>query len=135
MSDRPLKNIHVAVFVHLRENRKPMITAYTRWFNPSWSGYNGIDVQAKNGTEAKKIAIAEIKARLADGRDVQISGQDEILKKGTLKCPDCKSPFHWEQLQGMRMLREKQVNGKSIMVLTAKCPESGREYLVKGDQP
>lgn len=54
--------IRVAVFTHEREGRKPIITAYTLWYDPSWNPCMH-DVPAKNGAEAKKRAIADHKAR------------------------------------------------------------------------
>ena len=67
-----LKTIRVAVFVHSRKGRKPLIMAYTRDYNSSWEGYNGVSVEAKNGTEAKKLAIAEIKRRIDAGDPVRV---------------------------------------------------------------
>ena len=49
----------VAVFQHDRGvGRAPIISAYTRWFNPTWEGCCLHRVGAENGTAAKKIAIA-----------------------------------------------------------------------------
>lgn len=50
--------IRVAVFTHPREGRKPIITAYTLWYAPSWKPCMH-HVPARNGTEAKKIAIRQ----------------------------------------------------------------------------
>ena len=53
------KEFTVATFVHNRgPGRKPLVTAYTRDFNPSWEGCKLYEVYADSGTEAKKIAIA-----------------------------------------------------------------------------
>ena len=58
-----MKAIRVAVFTHDRPGRKPMITAYTYWYNPSWEGCCLHEVTAENGTQAKRMAIADHKAR------------------------------------------------------------------------
>ena len=58
-----MKTFDVAVFVQ-RGKRGWKFDAYTRWFNPSWSGCNMVRVRAENGTAAKKMAINEIKARM-----------------------------------------------------------------------
>lgn len=58
--------IKVGVFTHYSANKKrrlPRVHAYTIWFNPSWEGCCMHEVDACNGTEAKKIAIADHKAR------------------------------------------------------------------------
>lgn len=59
-----MKTIQVGVFTHDRgPGRKPLITAYTTWFNAAWENCCLHDVDAKNGTEAKKIAISDHKAK------------------------------------------------------------------------
>ena len=55
----------VAVFQHERgPGRKPLVTAYTRDFNPAWEGCCLHRVDAENGTRAKALAIAEHKTGL-----------------------------------------------------------------------
>jgi hypothetical protein len=49
--------------------------------------------------------------------------REEILKKGTLKCPHCKEPMHFEIIGSMRVVR----NG----LYEARCPNSRRYYNVK----
>ena len=44
------------------------------------------------------------------------------LKKGTLKCPCCKEPLHFEIRFGMRIIRDGTYN--------AKCPKKGTHYTV-----
>ena len=46
--------------------RKESFTAYTTWYNPSWSGCCEHTVEAVNGTQAKKIAIQEHKGRCVE---------------------------------------------------------------------
>ena len=56
---RPLRLITVGVFApgpHERTYR-----AYTRWYNSTWSGCCEHEIEAVNGSEAKKIAIREHK--------------------------------------------------------------------------
>lgn len=54
----------VAVFQHERgPGRKPLVTAYTRDYNPSWDGCCMHLVRAENGTQAKREAIALHKMR------------------------------------------------------------------------
>jgi hypothetical protein len=43
--------------------RKASFTAYTTWYNPSWSECCEHTVEAVNGTAAKKIAIQEHRER------------------------------------------------------------------------
>jgi hypothetical protein len=43
--------------------RNPLVTAYTRWFNPSWEGCCLHHVEAATGAEAKRKAIGEHKTR------------------------------------------------------------------------
>jgi hypothetical protein len=57
------KQFIVGVFVE-RRKRGWRFSAYTRDYNPTWHGHNRVEVQAKNGTEAKRKAIAIIKARM-----------------------------------------------------------------------
>jgi hypothetical protein len=54
--------ISVGVFTDESE-RGPRCRAYTTWFNPIWENCCEHLVEAKNGTEAKKIAIKEHKEK------------------------------------------------------------------------
>ena len=45
---------------------------------------------------------------------------DKILKKGTLRCPNCKETLWFKQIHGMRLVE----NG----LLEAKCPKEGKIY-------
>ena len=56
-----VKQIKVAVSTHEREGRKPLVMAYTLWYSPTWPGLCMHTVEAKNGTEAKRIAITQHK--------------------------------------------------------------------------
>lgn len=58
-----MKRFKVMTFRTDREGKKPQYDAYTTWANPEWKGCVVIEVEAKNGTEAKKQAIAERKRR------------------------------------------------------------------------
>lgn len=51
------KTFQVMTFYEPREGRAPRVAAYTTWASPSWDGCKVIEVKAKDGTEAKKIAI------------------------------------------------------------------------------
>jgi hypothetical protein len=62
---RPLKLIKVGVFPF--DERNTRFSAYTTWYNPQWKGCCEHKVEALNGTEAKKLAIAEHKERCVDG--------------------------------------------------------------------
>ena len=66
---KPLKSIRVAVFVHV--GRKGYM-AYTRDYSEDWPGCNIVEVEAKNGDCAKRLAIAEVKRRLMYGETVNI---------------------------------------------------------------
>lgn len=57
------REITVYVFKHDRLGWKPMWTAHTRYANPRWTGCRVVKVVAKNGTEAKRLAIKAEKAR------------------------------------------------------------------------
>ena len=60
----PLRPFKVGVFP--RAGKRPGIllyNAYTTWYNPEWSGCCEHMVNAISGTEAKRAAIAEHKAR------------------------------------------------------------------------
>lgn len=56
-----LKLIKVGVFPPSGDSHVYM--AYTRWYNPQWPGCCEHEVEAVNGTIAKKIAIKEHKER------------------------------------------------------------------------
>jgi hypothetical protein len=60
---RGRKKFRVGVFTEQRA-RGPSYRAYTTWFNPAWEGCRVFEVDATNGTEAKRMAI-DI-AKLAD---------------------------------------------------------------------
>ena len=55
-----MSKIPVYVFNH-HGKRKLRFTAYTLWVNPDWSGACRHDVEAVNGTAAKKVAIQQHK--------------------------------------------------------------------------
>jgi len=47
--------IKVAVFAERKKRGNGLkLNAYTMWYNPQWPGCNMVEVEAKNGTEAKK---------------------------------------------------------------------------------
>lgn len=50
--------------------------AYTRTYNPKWSGCTEIEVEAENGTEAKKIAIFIVKERLKQLEAQEVKNDD-----------------------------------------------------------
>ena len=53
-----MKKIRVGTFFHsVKRGRRPRVSAYTMWYDPSWAGCIEYVVEAENGTEAKKIAI------------------------------------------------------------------------------
>jgi len=54
-----VKSFEVGVFTHERPGRKPLVTAYTTWYNPEWKGCCVHKIDAENGTEAKKLAIRD----------------------------------------------------------------------------
>lgn len=55
------KVIRVGVFGDVRASSKPYYRAYTTWYNPEWKGCCEHQVEAINGTEAKKLAIEQHK--------------------------------------------------------------------------
>ena len=57
---RPIKlrTIRVATFYERREGRAPRVEAYTRDYSIDWKGCRVYDVEALNGNDAKRIAIA-----------------------------------------------------------------------------
>ena len=72
----------VGVFVHKKDNGRYTYSAYTQWYSPSWSNCREYDVEAANGSEAKKKALALAKA--ADAASPE--GLAELLKDvGTRK--------------------------------------------------
>lgn len=60
MSERVFK---VGVFTHTEGRRKPLITAYTLWYNPAWHGCCVHEVLAPSGANAKRIAIKQHRER------------------------------------------------------------------------
>jgi hypothetical protein len=70
----PLKEFDVAVFVENRSGRVSSFRAYTLWYNPNWKECNMVRISAKNGTEAKKKAIQEIKRRISNNEPVNVTG-------------------------------------------------------------
>jgi hypothetical protein len=56
-----MRSFKVLTFFENRPGRKPLVTAYTRDANPLWDGCKVIDIEAENGTDAKKIAIKKRK--------------------------------------------------------------------------
>lgn len=70
MASERLKLIKVYTFYEERPGRVPRVSAYTMWVNPTWDGCKIIDVEAANGTEAKKIAIRLRKAHEASRRNL-----------------------------------------------------------------
>lgn len=47
---------------------------------------------------------------------------DKILKKGTVACPKCNERLHFEQIQGMRIVKDGY--------FSAYCPKDKSYYLV-----
>lgn len=47
---------------------KTRFNAYTLWYNPAWDGCCEHTVRAKNGTEAKKLAITVHKVQCVGGK-------------------------------------------------------------------
>lgn len=66
---KPLRTIKVGVFPPEEGSRTYM--AYTRWYNPQWPRCCEHEVEAINGTEAKKIAIKEHKERCEGNKDAE----------------------------------------------------------------
>ena len=64
-------------------------SAYTCWYNPSWPGCCLHEVNAQNGTAAKKIALTECKAHrsLYRGPDVSIPrpAEERAQRKAALE--------------------------------------------------
>ena len=61
----------VATYCQPGETRRSKVQAYTLWWSPEWSGFKQYHVRARDGREAKRLAIA---ARLADeaaGKEAQ----------------------------------------------------------------
>jgi hypothetical protein len=61
---RPRKLIKVGVFPN--DEGSSGYRAYTTWYNPQWPGCCEHEVEAVNGTEAKKLAIQEHKERCVE---------------------------------------------------------------------
>lgn len=59
---KPKRMIKVGVFP-FSETKPHRFNAYTLTYNPQWEGCCEHTVEAKNGTEAKKLAIKEHKER------------------------------------------------------------------------
>lgn len=55
-----MKEFKVGVFTE-QGTRKMKYSAYSLWYNPNWAGCCEHTVYAKNGTDAKKLAIAQHK--------------------------------------------------------------------------
>lgn len=55
-----MKKFKVGVFTE-QGKRKLKYRAYTMWYHSSWQGCRTIDVEAENGTDAKKKAISIVK--------------------------------------------------------------------------
>lgn len=62
-----MKIFKIGVFTE-KGPRKRKYRAYTTYYNPSWEGCRVVNVEAKNGTEAKKKAI-EIMRRIESELD------------------------------------------------------------------
>lgn len=63
----PTGLFHVAVFEH-PGRRKTRLYAYTQWYSPEWEGCCMHHVHATSGAEAKKVAMAEHRAKCMGGR-------------------------------------------------------------------
>ena len=61
------KTFRVATFARLTATGKVAVNAYTYWFNESWDGCIVYEIDAINGTEAKRIAIQKRKDHEAKG--------------------------------------------------------------------
>lgn len=57
------KKFKVGVFRHKKEKGGYSYLAYTTWYNPLWEGCIQVEVEAENGTQAKKLAIKQIRDR------------------------------------------------------------------------
>lgn len=49
--------IKVGTFITHRRDKMPIISAYTKWYNSGWTGCKEYEIEAKNGEEAKKLAV------------------------------------------------------------------------------
>ncbi len=67
---KPMRKFKVGVFVRPGINKKFLYTAYTLTYNPDWKDCIEVEVEAKNGTEAKKKAIAFVRAGKEAMQDV-----------------------------------------------------------------
>jgi hypothetical protein len=70
MSDKAISQHVVGVFVRHNDSSGFSFSAYLRDYNPGWRGCNVVGVEARNGKEAKKLAIEKIKKRLREGKGV-----------------------------------------------------------------
>ena len=50
-----------------------------------------------------------------------------LLKAGSMDCKKCKTPLHWHQLHGMRLVEKE----KGIEFYRARCPQCGEYYRVR----
>ncbi len=67
------KRFRIGVFVH-RRARSWGFSAYSRDFRDYWDGCNVMEIDARNGTEAKQKAIEYIKARMDLNSSIAPSG-------------------------------------------------------------
>lgn len=70
-----MKSFRVATFVNERPSGTRYWNAYTRDYNESWSGCRMYTVLAKNGTEAKRIAISLRKADDENGNVIPVEAE------------------------------------------------------------
>jgi uncharacterized lipoprotein YddW (UPF0748 family) len=58
------KTFRVAVFMNINDRGRECWDAYTLWYSEAWPSYvETFKIEAKDGREAKRIAIAEAKRR------------------------------------------------------------------------
>jgi hypothetical protein len=72
------KLFQVGVFTEFRDGRKPLISAYTTWFNPEWEGCCVHGIRANSGAEAKKMAIEDHKKRCLDKMEAKHARREGI---------------------------------------------------------
>ena len=63
-----MSRFKVGVFMKKGKRVKYIYWAYTIWFNPEWEGCREMEVEARTGAEAKKIAIEKVRAEMENGR-------------------------------------------------------------------
>lgn len=56
----------------------------------------------------------------------ELTRENGFLKRGAVKCPDCKVSLHWELKCGIRLYRERQ--GKDFY--KARCPTCYTTWMV-----